>query len=92
MRPLMRPLIDSFAIVRAGGKEPEMKRVAIVPAMLAVQVRIFGDTAVVMGSDDESSAAMGKSTTGHYTWTDVWVRRNGRWQAMASQMTIAPKR
>ena len=56
-----------------------------------MQVRIFGDTAVVMESDDESSA-LGKSTTGHYTWTDVWMRRNGRWQAVASQMTIAPKR
>jgi ketosteroid isomerase-like protein len=56
-----------------------------------MQVRIFGDAVVVMGSDDERSMAMGKSTAGHYTWTDVWVRRDGRWQAVASQMTIVPK-
>jgi ketosteroid isomerase-like protein len=56
-----------------------------------MQVRIYADTAVVMGSDDEKSAVNGKSTAGHYTWTDVWVRRDGRWQAVASQMTIAPR-
>ena len=54
-------------------------------------VRVFGDVAIVMGSDDEKSSAAGKDTGGHYTWTDVWVRRNGRWQAVASQMTVAPR-
>jgi len=29
--------------------------------------------------------------SGHYTWTDVWVLRDGRWQAVASQMTIVAK-
>lgn len=56
-----------------------------------MQARIFGNTAIVMGSDDERSAVNGKSTAGHYTWTDVWVRRGGQWQAVASQMTIAPR-
>jgi ketosteroid isomerase-like protein len=56
-----------------------------------MQVRLYGETAVVMGSDEEKSAVNGKSTTGHYTWTDVWVRRDGRWQAVASQMTIVPR-
>jgi ketosteroid isomerase-like protein len=54
-------------------------------------VRVFGDVAIVMGSDDEKSSVGGKDTGGHYTWTDVWVRRNGRWQAVASQMTVAPR-
>jgi len=56
-----------------------------------MQVRLYGDTAVVMGSDDESTVVNGKSVSGHYTWTDVWVLRDGRWQAVASQMTIVAK-
>lgn len=52
-----------------------------------MKVRVFGDTAVVTGSDDEKSSYKGKDTSGHYTWTDVFVKRQGRWQAAASQGT-----
>ena len=52
-----------------------------------MKVRVFGDTAVVAGSDDEKSSYKGKDTSGHYTWTDVFVKRHGRWQAAASQGT-----
>jgi len=52
-----------------------------------VKVRVFGNTAVVMGSDDEKSSYKGKDTSGHWTWTDVFVKRSGRWQAAASQAT-----
>lgn len=51
-------------------------------------VRVFGDTVVVTGSDDEKSSYKGKDTSGHWTWTDVFVKRNGRWQAVASQGTL----
>jgi ketosteroid isomerase-like protein len=53
-----------------------------------MKVRVFGDTAVVTGSDEEKSSYKGKDTSGHYTWTDVFVRRHGRWQAAASQGTL----
>jgi len=52
-----------------------------------MKVRVFGDTAVVTGSDDEKSSYKGHDTSGHYTWTDVYVKRQGRWQAAASQGT-----
>jgi ketosteroid isomerase-like protein len=52
-----------------------------------MKVRVFGDTAVVTGSDDEKSSYKDKDTSGHYTWTDVFVKRQGRWQATASQGT-----
>jgi ketosteroid isomerase-like protein len=52
-----------------------------------MKVRVFGDTAVVTGSDDEKSSYKGTDTSGHYTWTDVFVKRQGRWQAAASQGT-----
>jgi ketosteroid isomerase-like protein len=52
-----------------------------------MKVRVFGDTAVVTGSDDEKSSYKGKDTSGHYTWTDVFVKRQAHWQATASQGT-----
>ena len=53
-----------------------------------MKVRVFGNTAVVTGSDDEKTSYKGKDTSGHYTWTDVFVERQGRWQAVASQGTL----
>ncbi len=53
-----------------------------------MKVRVFGNTAVVTGSDDEKTSYKGKDTSGHYTWTDVFVKLQGRWQAVASQGTL----
>jgi ketosteroid isomerase-like protein len=52
-------------------------------------VRVFGNAAVVTGSDTENSTDRGKDSSGRYVWTDVFVFRNGRWQAVASQSTKA---
>jgi len=50
-----------------------------------LKVRVFGNTAVVTGSDTEKSTYKGKDSSGKYVWTDVWAMRDGRWQAVASQ-------
>jgi len=55
-----------------------------------MKVRVFGDTAIVSGSNDEKSSYKGKDTSGHWTWTDVFVKRKGHWQAVASQGTPMP--
>ena len=54
-----------------------------------MKVRIFGTTAIVTGSDTEKSTYKGKDSSGKYVWTDVFIERNGRWQAVASQSTKA---
>jgi ketosteroid isomerase-like protein len=54
-------------------------------------VRAFGNTAVVTGSDVEKSKEKGKDTSGKYIWTDVFVKQNGKWQAVSSQSTKVPK-
>ena len=54
-------------------------------------VRVFGNTAVVTGSDTEKSMENGKDTSGKYVWTDVFVKQNGKWRAVASQSTKVPK-
>lgn len=50
-----------------------------------MKVRVFGDVAVVIGSDESKGSYKGKDTSGRWTWTDVFVKRQGRWQAVASQ-------
>jgi len=56
-----------------------------------MKVRVFGNTAIVTGSDTEKSTYKGKDSSGKYVWTDVFVNRNGKWQAVASQSTKVDK-
>ena len=52
-----------------------------------VQVRLFGDVAVVQGIDEETSAMGKQDTSGTWGFTDVFARRAGRWLCIASQTT-----
>jgi ketosteroid isomerase-like protein len=52
-----------------------------------MKVRIYGTTAIVTGTDTEKSEYHGKDSSGKYLWTDVFVLRDGRWQAVSSQST-----
>ena len=46
-------------------------------------IRFYGDTAVVIGSESWKLKKNGE--TGRYIWTDIFVKRNGKWQVVASQ-------
>ena len=64
----------------------EIKTAHIVSATLGdMKVRVFGDTAVVTGTDDEITMTDGKKSSDHYVWSDVFLKRNGKWLAVASQ-------
>jgi ketosteroid isomerase-like protein len=83
---------DWIAITPDGKRQTKAERAAeiknghIDSATLGdMKVRVFGDTAVVTGTDDEISMIDGKKSSDHYVWTDVFVKRNGRWLAVASQ-------
>lgn len=53
-----------------------------------LHVKFVGnDVAIVQGMDNETSAYKGKSTSGTYSWTDVYQKRGGQWVAIASQVT-----
>jgi uncharacterized protein (TIGR02246 family) len=54
-----------------------------------VKVRLFGDTAVATGRTRATGSDRGKTSSVVLRFTDVFVRREGRWQAVASQGTIA---
>jgi hypothetical protein len=48
-----------------------------------VTIRLYGQTAVVNGSESWKRKPDGK--TGRFIWTDIFVKRNGNWQVVASQ-------
>ena len=83
---------DWIAITPEGKRQTKGERAAEIKAahttsatMGDMKVRVFGDAAVVTGTDDETSMEDGKQSTDHYVWTDVFVKRNGKWLAVASQ-------
>jgi ketosteroid isomerase-like protein len=56
-----------------------------------LKVRVFGDVGIVTGGNTEKSLFKGKETSGHYFWTDIFTKRNGRWQAVSSHTSRLPK-
>jgi ketosteroid isomerase-like protein len=95
---LGRILADDWAGISWDGRlSDKAKSIAEMPlgttgsvTMDPMKVRVFGDVAIVTGGDTEKGTYKGKDTSGHYLWTDVFVKRNGQWQAVASQNTKAP--
>ena len=52
-----------------------------------VKVHVYGDTAVAAGTSTVKGTYKGQDISGMYRFTDVWVKRNGKWYAVASQST-----
>ena len=52
-----------------------------------MDVKVLGNVAVVQGSDTDKSSYGGKDTSGKYVWTDVYVKRGGKWQAVRSHIS-----
>ena len=49
-----------------------------------ISVNVYGNVAVAFTSQEEKSRYGGVDTSGHYHYTDVWVKKDGRWQVVAS--------
>jgi ketosteroid isomerase-like protein len=54
-----------------------------------MDVLVIGNIGIVQGSDTEKSTSKGKDTSGKYVWTDVFEKKNGKWQAVRSETTKA---
>lgn len=54
-----------------------------------VIVRVYGDAAVVLGLITEKSSLRGQDTSGQRRFTDVFIKREGRWQAVVSHESHA---
>jgi ketosteroid isomerase-like protein len=53
-------------------------------ALDEISVNVYGDTAVAFTSQEEKSRYENADFSGHYHYTDVWAKKDGRWQAVAS--------
>jgi len=53
-----------------------------------MDVKVIGNVAVVQGSDTEKSTEKGTDTSGKWVWMDVFVNRDGKWQAVRSQSAM----
>jgi ketosteroid isomerase-like protein len=54
-----------------------------------LDVRIFGNSAVVVGTAREKGTGKdGKAFDRSYRFTDTWVERAGKWQCVASQASL----
>ncbi len=92
---LERMLADDYQIIRPTSrfstKSEEIARVKVSNALCKLQsdhlddakVRVFGDVAVLYGWETFVVKCADKVKTGHYFWSDVWLKRSGRWQAVA---------
>ena len=50
------------------------------------KIRVFGDTAVVHGSESDEVEVAGKRFGVRYLYLDVLLRRGGEWKLVASQL------
>lgn len=52
------------------------------------RVRFYGETAVATGRGTQQLQIQGKDISGQYRYTRVYVKRDGRWQAVAMQAAV----
>ena len=52
-----------------------------------LQVRVYGDTAVVTGRSTQKGKAYGQDAAGQYRFTRVYVKKDGSWKSVAFQST-----
>ena len=57
-----------------------------------VRVRVLGDMAVVTGRSTMNGQYKDQDISGGYRYTDVYMKRQGRWQAVALQITRITQR
>lgn len=68
-------------------KSPDLKIASI--KLSDMQVHLYGDAAVVTGSAEQTGSFQGQALTVKIIFTDTFVRKNGRWVAVASHRSVA---
>ena len=57
-----------------------------------ITAKVYGDTAILVGRWTGTLTDNGKDISGAYRFTDTFVKRRGRWVAIATQETRMPKK
>jgi len=71
--------------------EIESGRVTVTWVVDSMDAMVFGDTGVVTGQVTQKGAEDHFQKSGQFRFTDAWVKRDGRWQCVASQLTRVEK-
>ena|SRR6187455_2864920 len=58
--------------------------------VLELDVRLYGDTALLSGRTQMTGRYDGKPFSSHYRYIDVYVKRGGRWQIVSVQISKIP--
>ena len=53
-----------------------------------LNVRVYGNTAIVTGRSNQKGTENGKDYSGDYRFTRVYVKQDGRWETVALQTTL----
>jgi hypothetical protein len=53
-----------------------------------ISVRIFGDTAVVVGTDQSKGVEDSEAFDETEVFTDVWVKKGDQWQCVATHASV----
>lgn len=72
---------ESMADLRSGA----LKFESMVPS--GIEVKMFGDTAIVTGTSKDKGTYKGQDISGEYRFTDVFVKRDGKWMAVSTHVT-----
>jgi ketosteroid isomerase-like protein len=99
--PLERILADEFITVgsngQSHGKAQDIEELKSDRATYEystpydLDIRVYGDMAVVIGRTKERGHYdSGRQFINEYRWTDVFVKRQGRWQCIAAQVASIP--
>jgi hypothetical protein len=99
---LEQSLAADFSLVSGSGKlQPRAEFIAestapgskVDPFVIREPVeKVWADGAILGGLVDYSGTDGGQRFSITYRFTDVWVRRDGRWQVINAQVTRAPAR
>jgi ketosteroid isomerase-like protein len=52
-----------------------------------VRARVYGEFAVVTGRNELKGTFLGNTATAEVRFTDVFIKRDGRWQCLSTQVT-----
>ena len=69
-------------------KSPTMSLAYEVDDMKAT---LFGNVGVVVGRQNQKGNTDGRDVSGVFRFTDTWIKRDGRWQCVAAQLTRIEK-
>ena len=54
----------------------------------SAEIHVYGDSAVISHEDLERENVFDQKLVSHYHITDTWIRKNGRWRLVASQVLV----